>query len=197
MSTFVERVPLRFEQVTVDEAGINTAEFLNAARGVVMLFDELGSAAFVAVKSDISGNIDKVQAKYDTDKAAFSTLEKIVMAEAGTKDRKASQGLLWLKRGLEFTAQGLHRNLSNAAEELADSFRQAYEITLKPLHGFVVRTVFNVAMAACPYRKAFYEKLGGENEAVFKGLEVWVAALQKQLSQLDAFYKKGAYDKGL
>ncbi|KAJ2051924.1 hypothetical protein GGH13_008555, partial [Coemansia sp. S155-1] len=68
MSTFVERVPLRFEQVTTDETGINTAEFLDAARGVVMLFDELGSAAFVAVKSDISGNIDKVQAKYDTDK---------------------------------------------------------------------------------------------------------------------------------
>ncbi|KAJ2683836.1 hypothetical protein IWW39_005274 [Coemansia spiralis] len=197
MSTFVDRVPRKFEQVTVDEAGINTAEFLDAARGVVMLFDELGSAAFVAVKSDISGNIDKVQAKYDADKAAFSTLEKIVLAEAGTKDRKATQGLLWLKRGLEFTAQGLCRSLSDTAEELADSFKQAYEVTLKPLHGFVIRAVFNVAMAACPYRKTFYEKLGGDNEAVFKGLEVWVTALQKQLKQLDDFYKKGAYDKGL
>ncbi|KAJ2062289.1 hypothetical protein GGI17_002527 [Coemansia sp. S146] len=197
MSTFVERVPLRFEQVTTNETGINTAEFLDAARGVVMLFDELGSAAFVVVKSDISGNIDKVQAKYDTDKVAFNTLEKIVLAEAGTKDRKATQGLLWLKRGLEFTAQGLSRSLANATEELAASFRQAYEVTLKPLHGFVVKAAFNVAMAACPYRKTFYEKLGGDNEAVHKGLEVWVAALQKHLNQLDAFYKKGAYDKGL
>ncbi|KAJ2891710.1 hypothetical protein IWW38_003506 [Coemansia aciculifera] len=197
MSLFVERVPLRFEQVTADESGINTAQFLDAARGVVMLFDELGSAAFVAVKSDISGNIDKVQAKYDSDKVAFNTLEKIVLAEAGTKDRKATQGLLWLKRGLEFTAQGLSRSLSNAAEELADSFRQAYEVTLKPLHNFVVKAVFNVAMGACPYRKTFYEKMGGDNEAVHKGLQLWVAALQKHLDQLNALYKKGAYDKGL
>ncbi|KAJ2746232.1 hypothetical protein GGI20_001512 [Coemansia sp. BCRC 34301] len=197
MLTFVERVPLRFEQVTADEAGINTAEFLDAARGVVMLFDELGSAAFVAVKSDISGNIDKVQAKYDSDKEAFSTLEKIVLAEAGTKDRKATQGLLWLKRGLEFTAQGLSRSLGNTAEELVDSFKQAYEVTLKPLHGFVVKVAFNVAMAACPYRKTFYEKMGGDNKDVRKGLQVWVVALQKHLDQLNALYKKGGYDKGL
>ncbi|KAJ2910253.1 hypothetical protein GGI21_001054, partial [Coemansia aciculifera] len=128
---------------------------------------------------------------------AFNTLEKIVLAEAGTKDRKATQGLLWLKRGLEFTAQGLSRSLSNAAEELADSFRQAYEVTLKPLHNFVVKAVFNVAMGACPYRKTFYEKMGGDNEAVHKGLQLWVAALQKHLDQLNALYKKGAYDKGL
>ncbi|KAJ1654700.1 hypothetical protein GGF44_005234, partial [Coemansia sp. RSA 1694] len=184
-------------QVTTDKAGINTAEFLDAARGVVMLFDELGSTAFLAVKTDISGNINKVQAKYDSDKAAFNTLEKIVLAEAGTKDRTATQGLLWLKRGLEFTAQGLSRSLSNAAEELVDSFRQAYEVTLKPLHGFVVKAVFNVAMAACPYRKTFYEKMGGDNDAVRKDLQVWVDALQKHLDLLNDLYRKGAYDKGL
>ncbi|KAJ2007272.1 hypothetical protein GGI04_000579 [Coemansia thaxteri] len=197
MATFVERVSRRFEEVAATEEGICTSEFLDAARGVVLLFDELGSAAFLAVKSDISGNIDKVQAKYDSDKDAFNTLEKIILAEAGTKDRKATQGLLWLKRGLEFTALGLRRNLQNASEELADSFRQAYELTLRPLHGLVVRIAFNAAMAVCPYRKTFYEKLGGNNDAVYEGLEKWVVALQGHLDRLNVFYKSGAYDKGL
>lgn len=198
MSTFVERVPRRFNQVTIgEEEGINTLEFLEAASGVVMLFDELGSAAFSLVKSDLNGNITKVRTKYDSDPQAFETLQKIVLAEAGSKDRTATQGLLWLKRGLEFTAMGILRSLNNMSEELADSFIEAYKLTLKPLHGFVVRGAFNLAMKACPYRKDFYEKLGGSNEKVLKELREWADALQNQLNLLNQFYARGQYDKGL
>ncbi|KAI8320998.1 glycolipid transfer protein [Martensiomyces pterosporus] len=197
MATFVERVPRRFNDVAVTEAGINTKEFLEAASGVVMLFDELGSAAFGPVKSDINGNITKVRAKLESGPAEFDTLEKIVLAEAGTKDRTATQGLLWLKRGLEFTALGVSRNLANANEELTVSFTEAYGKTLKQYHNFVVKGVFNLAMKACPYRKDFYEKLGGDNEQVYADLKVWTDSLQQQLNQLSVFYAKGAYDKGL
>ncbi|KAJ1938399.1 hypothetical protein FBU59_004452 [Linderina macrospora] len=197
MATFVERVPLRFNNVTITDAGINTKEFLDAASGVVMLFDELGSTAFAPVKSDISGNIAKVKAKLDSDPAKYDTLEKIILAEAGSKDRTATQGLLWLKRGLEFTALGLSKNLATPSEELSKSFTDAYQATLKQFHNFVVKGVFNLAMKACPYRKDFYVKLGGDNDAVYGELKVWVDALQAQLNQLNVFYAKGSYDKGL
>ncbi|KAJ1960915.1 hypothetical protein GGI12_003541 [Dipsacomyces acuminosporus] len=200
MATFVERVPRRFNSVTVTDAGINTKEFLEAASGVVMLFDELGSTAFAPVKSDMNGNITKVRTKLESNPAEFDTLEKIILSEAGTKDRTATQGLLWLKRqcrGLEFTALGVSKNLANTNEELTTSFTEAYGKTLKQYHNFVVKGVFSLAMKACPYRKDFYEKLGGNNDQVFADLKVWVDALQQQLNQLNVFYAKGAYDKGL
>ncbi|KAJ1648516.1 hypothetical protein J3B02_000137 [Coemansia erecta] len=197
MPKFLDKVPFRFNDVTVTDAGINTDEFLRAAQGVVMLFDKLGSAAFLPVKSDIEGNINKVRTKFLISPLQFDTLEKIIYAEAGTKDRTATQGLLWLKRGLDFTAKGIARNIANSSEELSDSFTDAYAKTLKEFHNFIVKGVFNLAMKACPARNDFYAKLGGSYEDIVGDLRVWVDALQKLVDQLSEVYRKGAYDKGL
>ncbi|KAJ2379183.1 hypothetical protein IW150_000342 [Coemansia sp. RSA 2607] len=196
MTSFISRVPRKFSDVDF-ENGIDTVQFIEAATGVVMLFDELGSAAFTVVKSDISGNIEKIRTKHASNPAEFSTLQKIVLAEAGTKDRTATQGLLWLKRGLEFTAEGISRNLENKSDELSKSFTEAYEKTLKQFHNFIVKGVFNVAMMACPARADFYKKLGDSEEAVTPGLQEWVQALQNLLRILNAFYEQGNYGKGL
>ncbi|KAJ2537904.1 hypothetical protein EV175_006582, partial [Coemansia sp. RSA 1933] len=147
----------------------------------------LGSTAFYV----------KVRTKYESDPAAFDTLQKIILAEAGSKDRTATQGLLWLKRGLEMTAIGLKRNLDNKDEALSDSFTKAYNNTLKQYHNFIVRNMFTVAMLACPNRETFYEKVGGNNDRVHNGLLTWVTALQELVNQLNIFYASGSYDKGL
>ncbi|KAJ2698932.1 hypothetical protein H4R19_005563 [Coemansia spiralis] len=195
--TLDELITRRFQEVTVTDDGINTAEFLEAAEGVVKLFDLLESAAFYPVKSDITTNIGKVRAKYETDPKAFDTLEKIVRAEANSSNRKATQGLLWLKRGLELTALGLKRNLDNSEEELSASFTEAYNKTLKQFHGFIVKNMFSVAMLACPDRKTFYLKIGGGKDNAKEQLDEWVQALQELLNQLNIFYASGGYDKGL
>ncbi|KAJ1896664.1 hypothetical protein LPJ66_003854 [Kickxella alabastrina] len=196
MTDFIDRVPRRFEDVNSNE-GINTVEFLEAADGVVMLFDDLGSAAFVIVKNDIQGNIKKVRTKHESNPEAFNTLEKIVLAEAGTSDRTATQGLLWLKRGLEFTAMGVNKNLSTANEELSASFTIAYERTIKQYHNFVVKAAFNLAMRACPSRVDFYKKLGDNQDNVAANLLIWATALQVLLDKLNIFYSSKDYGKGL
>ncbi|KAJ2381658.1 hypothetical protein GGI05_005904, partial [Coemansia sp. RSA 2603] len=73
MTSFISRVPRKFSDVDF-ENGIDTVQFIEAATGVVMLFDELGSAAFTVVKSDISGNIEKIRTKHASNPAEFSTL---------------------------------------------------------------------------------------------------------------------------
>ncbi|KAJ2749385.1 hypothetical protein IWQ56_007240, partial [Coemansia nantahalensis] len=157
----------------------------------------LESAAFYPVKTDMTTNIEKVRAKYESDPKAFDTLEKIVIAEAKSGDRKATQGLLWLKRGLELTAMALKRNLDNGSEELSVSFTEAYNNTLKQFHGFIVKKMFGVAMLACPDRKTFYLKVGGGKDGVEEQLLQWVQALQTLLNQLNVFYASGGHDKGL
>ncbi len=52
-------------------------------------------------------------------------------------------------------------------------------------------------MSACPNRKDFYTKLGGEFSAIVLELDPWLAALEKMLTILSEFYKSGNYDKGL
>ena len=74
---------------------------------MVKLFDLLGSSAFTVVKSDMTGNITKIRNKLLEDPANSATLQDLVLTEAKTKTKTATQGLLWLSRGLQFTAQAM------------------------------------------------------------------------------------------
>lgn len=55
----------------------------------------------------------------------------------------------------------------------------------------MIKGVFAVAMKACPYRADFYAKLGSPLSAVEEQLGQWLAALDKIIAQIEAFYEKG------
>lgn len=118
------------------------------------------------------------------------TLEHLVKNEGspGEKKRTATEGLMWLLRGLQFTLAALRRSLDNPDEELSVSFTKAYEATLSKHHSFVVRPVFSVAMKACPYRKDFYAKLGEPADKVVVQLKAWLDALEKILDRMEYLY---------
>lgn len=186
-----------FNNVHVTDSGVDTTEFLDAAAIVVQLFDLLGNKAFSVVQSDLLGNIRKVRDRHDAEPLRSSTLEQLVAAENLDKQYTATQGLVWLLRGLEFTYKALLRSLRNPDEELSDSFSIAYQESLKQFHSFVVKPIFNLAMKACPYRKDFYAKLGGDPTTVDIELGDWLAALERQVVQVQTFIQKHNYDKGL
>ncbi|KAH7128187.1 glycolipid transfer protein domain-containing protein [Dendryphion nanum] len=190
--TFFDTLKRSFVDVPVDESkdnAIKTTEFLEAAESLVTLFEVLGSAAFGPVKSDMTGNIKKVRDRQLAAPDKSETLQELVLNELKEKKHVATEGLLWLVRGLDFTAQALRDNVDNAAssKELADSFRTAYGNTLKPHHSFIVKPIFSAAMSATPYRKVFYEKLGEDQDKVQKELSTWLSALEKDVSVLKEF----------
>lgn len=88
--------------------------------------------------------MQKVRARYDEAPTLSSTLEKLVENEKGEKKRKATEGLMWLLRGLKFTCKSLQITQENASEELAEAFRKSYEDNLKAFHNFVVKGIFAV-----------------------------------------------------
>jgi hypothetical protein len=92
----------------------------------------------------------KVRAQLAAHPNDAKTLESLLThdkaSHPNTKDRKASEGLLWLLRGLKFTALGLRSSLTNKDEELSVSFTKAYEGSLKKYHGMLVRPVFYVSL---------------------------------------------------
>ena len=99
-------------------------------------------------------------------------------------------------RGLEYTSAALRRNLNDPNEELKTSFSKAYEATLQKYHNFLIKSVFHLAMNACPYRKDFYKKLSGgegEDETIAK-LKPWLAGLENCVSILVVFYRDGKHE---
>lgn len=66
------------------------------------------------------------------------------MNEQGEKKRTATEGLLWLLRGLAFTCKALQYAQAHKDKELVDAFSQSYEGTLKKFHNFVVKGIFTV-----------------------------------------------------
>ncbi|KAH8118928.1 glycolipid transfer protein [Phellopilus nigrolimitatus] len=194
-----------FEDVSQTDAGVNTLEFLEAARGLVGIFDLLNTMALALVPKDLNGNITKVQYRYEAAPEKSTTLEELVKNEMAEKKKEATQGLLWLIRGLAFTHKALEITQNDATVELSTAFQNAYAGTLSKFHNFIVKNVFKAAMAACPSRSVLYTKLkedkaGGPaetDEALDALLDSWLKALDKILVRINTFYDTNGYDKGL
>ncbi|QBM85582.1 Glycolipid transfer protein GLTP [Metschnikowia aff. pulcherrima] len=186
-----------FADVPVTDDKIDTQAFLEASEALVKLFDLLGSSAFSVVQKDMTGNIEKVRAKLLEDPAGLATLQGLILLEAGQKTKKATQGLLWLTRGLEFTAQAMRETVNNPSKELTVTFTDAYSKTLSKYHGMLVKPIFKLAMKACPYRKDFFEKLGSDQAKVDAELAKWLKALEDIVAIIVAFFTLGNYGKGL
>ncbi|TFK53564.1 glycolipid transfer protein [Heliocybe sulcata] len=204
MAPFFESVK-SFADVPITDAGVDTLAFLEASTGLVRIFDLLGSTAFAVVQSDLRGNIEKVRNRYDAAPAQSATLEQLVENEKGEKKRTATEGLMWLLRGLSFTCKGLQNAQNNKNEELSTAFTKGYDVTLKKYHNFVVKGIFSVAMKACPYRADFYKKLAADpaggppvpDDELNEELNKWLAGLEHIVTRVETFYEKGGYAKGL
>ncbi|KAK5092421.1 hypothetical protein LTR70_005544 [Exophiala xenobiotica] len=182
------------------DQGVDTSTFLDAAEATATLFDLLGSVAFTPVKNDMIGNVKKIRDRQLASPGNSSTLQSLCKSELAGKSHKATEGLLWLVRGLDFTAQALRADLTNNAgvsiteqkpkKELADSFRDAYKLTLAPHHSFMVKPIFSAAMSATPYRKDLYAKMLGQGagaETFQSEEEKWLGALEERIAILKTF----------
>ncbi|WVF66252.1 hypothetical protein IAT40_000992 [Kwoniella sp. CBS 6097] len=194
---FFETITKSFTEVTITEAGVDTAEFLEAAENLVKIFGLFGNPAFVVVQNDLTGNIAKVRAYLAQNPDSAKTLESLLATEKANvpkpKDRVATDALMWLLRGLKFTALGLRHNVDNPSEELSVSFTKGYEGSLKKHHGMMIRPVFYLAMKACPYRATFYPKLGEPQSEVLPKLEAWLKALEDIVKKEEGVFKAGSY----
>jgi len=191
--TWFDTLRKSFVDVPIDTSkdnGIATTDFLEAAESLTTLFDLLGSVAFTPVKTDLQGNIKKIRDRQLAAPLDGETLQSLVVNELKTKKHTATEGLLWLVRGLDFTAQALRENISAPAEELSASFRTAYGATLKPHHSFLVKPIFSAAMSATPYRKDFYAKISNDPTKGQEALKAWLEALEKRVSILKQFQQQ-------
>lgn len=188
--TLIDVLKRSFTNVPVDAANgnaVSTSEFLEAAEALTYMFDVLGSLAFSPVKKDMLFNVQKIRERQLAAPAESENIQDLCRNELKTKKHSATEALLWLVRGLDFTCRALLVNLKDPKQELADSFRASYTETLKPFHSFLVKPIFSAAMSACPYRKDFYVKMGDDQAKVEEDLKAYLDALEKIVAILQAF----------
>lgn len=163
----------QFRQLPADKQ-VETRPFLEAVSYLPPFFDCLGSAVFAPVKADISGNITKIKAVYDSNPSKFKTLQNIVEAEKemyGAEWPKvgATLALLWLKRGLRFIQVLLQSLVDGDKDEnnpnlIRVNATKAYELALKKYHGWLIQNLFKAAVYAAPYKSDFLKSLSKGKE---------------------------------
>ncbi|CAI8026676.1 Glycolipid transfer protein [Geodia barretti] len=162
---------------------------------MIFFSDVLGSTAFMPVKSDINGNIQRLQTQYDTAPDQFPTLQSIVDSEISAGTNKGSKsctvGLLWLKRALEFICVFLESAVGGE-EDLVKCANKAYDESLRKYHGWIVKGIFSVAVRAVPYHKDFVTALKKDasvsSETLYSDMQAALTPLRETINELNRFY---------
>ncbi|KAJ9125352.1 hypothetical protein QFC22_000312 [Naganishia vaughanmartiniae] len=189
---FYKTVKRSFKDVHI-EGGVQTDQFCEACDAVIQFFDLFNNAAFSIVQNDLSSKIAKVRERLAAKPETSQTLEQLLIDEKQENVPFATGALTWLLRSLKFTTLGLRLNMADQKEELSTSMTKAYERTLRPYHGFMIRPLFRLAMNVCPYRAKFYPSLGEPEDVVMQELDQWLAGLEVILDRMTGFYKAGNY----
>ncbi|KAL9240293.1 hypothetical protein vseg_014531 [Gypsophila vaccaria] len=162
--------------------------FLDACKQILPVIDKFG-ASMALVKSDIGGNITRLENKYNSDPVKFKYLYNMVQVEVETQTAKGSSsctnGLLWLTRAMDFLVE-LFRNLLEQPDwSMSQACSDSYAKTLKKWHGWLASSSFSVAMKLAPDRKKFMEVLGGD--AVKADIEAFLTTFTPLLQQNHKF----------
>jgi len=162
--------------------------------------------AFKPVQNDILGNVTKVRNKYLTDPVKFEFLQDLIdddLAAHGGKFGVPTEGLLWLKRGLEFMLNFLillvesYRTNKEKTESMTPALKEAYAKSLMRHHNFMSKQLFNVVVHAAPYRKTLLKAAAynhdGMEDIVISEIESHLENFKKNVDVLVQCY----YDKNL
>ncbi|WOL16742.1 glycolipid transfer protein 1 [Canna indica] len=144
-----------------------TKPFLEVCKLILPVLDKFG-AAMAIVKSDIGGNITRLETKYNSDPSKYEHLYSVVQVEVESKTAKGSSsctnGLLWLTRAMDFLVELFRNLLEHPDWKMSEVCTDAYTKTLKKFHGWLASSSFSVAMKLAPDRKKFMEVIGGSGD---------------------------------
>ncbi|KAK7344037.1 hypothetical protein VNO77_13252 [Canavalia gladiata] len=150
--------------VKSEQEEILTEPFLDVCKHILPVIDKFG-AAMALVKSDIGGNISRLETKYSSNPTRFNYLYSLVQVEVETKTAKASSscanGLLWLTRAMDFLVALFQNLIEHEDWSMSQACTDSYNKTLKKWHGWLASSSFSVAMKLAPDRKKFMEVIQG------------------------------------
>ncbi|CAA0832191.1 Glycolipid transfer protein 1 [Striga hermonthica] len=155
------------KNVKSEDGVMLTKPFLDVCKLILPVIDKFG-AAMALVKTDIGGNITRLENKYLSNPTKYNHLYSMVQEEVDAKTAKGSSsctnGLLWLTRAMDFLVE-LFRNLIHHEDwAMSQACSDSYGKTLKQWHGWLASSSFTVAMKLAPDRKKFFDVVAGSGD---------------------------------
>ncbi|CAL0321126.1 unnamed protein product [Lupinus luteus] len=183
--------------VKSEQGEILSQPFLDVCKHILPVIDKFG-AAMALVKSDIGGNISRLESKYASNPSRFNYLYSLVQVEVETKTAKSSSsctnGLLWLTRAMDFLVE-LFRNLIEHEDwSMSQACTNSYNKTLKKWHGWLASSSFTVAMKLAPDRKKFMDVVGGSGD-INADIEKFCSAFSPLLEENHKFLARFGLDE--
>ena len=188
-------------QLPPENGKIEVVPFLNAAKQMPPFVDFFGMA-FKPIKSDLQGNLDKLQKVLEKHSIQdFKTFDDILEYEKenglNQDDKSATIALLWLKRGLnyivlllEYLVEDHHKGIKE--ENIVSLFTKAYETSLKMYHKWLIQKIFSVMMRTCPYRKDLYKAIANgadkSEDEIILDIEDFLSVMRPNVDALCNMY---------
>lgn len=148
-------------------SSLPTLSFLALSHLLLRVLDKIGPTMAV-LRLDVQRNIERLQELYLLDPAKYSTLfgvvEKEVKEGTARKVDSCARAVLWLARSMDFTIallQSLEEDSGEHQRSLAELVEAAYEVSLKPWHGWISSAACKIALKLIPERKVFISLLLG------------------------------------
>jgi len=195
--TFFDIIQHSFDDVPIGPAPdhkIPTEKFLAASEAYVTMFQLNTGVVFTRVLEDMQGNITKIRTAYLANPVEGEYIQDLVLSEQNKgltgEDAKASTGLFWLVRALEFSVQAVVNAMNEPDKTLPNNFQEAYASTLGKWHDGKETFVYGLLLKGVPNRKDFIPLLG-EDEAKLKSQAIpYSDSMKKVLEILDPFAAK-------
>ncbi|XP_051118870.1 glycolipid transfer protein 1 [Andrographis paniculata] len=177
------------KHVKSEDGVMLTKPFLDLCKFILPVIDKFG-AAMALVKSDVGGNITRLENKYTSDPTKYEHLYSMVQEEVDAKTAKGSSsctnGLLWLTRAMDFLLE-LFRNLLHHQDwPMSQACSDSYGKTLKKWHGWLASSTFTVAMKLAPDRKKFLEVVSGTGD-IYSDIESFCTKFSPLLEENHKF----------
>ncbi|XP_045809087.1 glycolipid transfer protein 1-like isoform X1 [Trifolium pratense] len=194
------------QHVKSSQGEILTKHFLDACRHILPVIDKFG-AAMALVKSDIGGNITRLETLYSSNPTRFNCLYSLVQVEIESKTAKSSSsctnGLLWLTRAMDFIVALFQNLIEHDDWSMSQACTEAYNKTLKKWHGWLASSSFTVmfysysalvVMKLAPDRKKFMEVIGGTGD-INADIEKFCTSFSPLLAQNHKFLSRFGLDE--
>lgn len=144
-----------------------TKQFLDVCKLIIPVIEKFG-AAMALVKSDVGGNITRLENKYKSNPTKYNHLYSMIQEEIDAMTAKGSSsctnGLLWLTRAMDFLVELFRNLLEHQDWAMSQACTDSYTKTLKMWHGWLASSSFTVAMKLAPDRKKFLDVIGGSGD---------------------------------
>ncbi|KAK2985459.1 hypothetical protein RJ640_030986 [Escallonia rubra] len=148
-------------------AHISIKPFLSFCNLVIQILDKIGPTMAV-MRQDMHQNIQRLEKLQESDPSLYSNVVEILKKEAtegsARKVASCSRAFVWLTRSLDFTLALLQSLLKDVGVNMEQAVEEAYNISLKPWHGWISSAACKVGLKLVPDNKTFVRILMTKDE---------------------------------